>query len=162
MNLEEVAEKITLVHRRDVFRAHEESVDWLLNRSSVDVKLWCELKTVEGEGHIERATIVNSKTQEEETLPVHAVLLNLGFKADIGPLRDWGIELHGTKKVVVNSLMETNIAGVYAAGDIAHYEGKLDLIATGVGEICLAVNRAKTHIDPKAKLFPGHSSNLSL
>lgn len=162
MNLEEVAESITLVHRRDVFRAHEESVDWLLNRSQVNVRLWNELKEVRGDGKLESATIRNSKTEEEETLPVDAVLLNLGFKADIGPLREWGLELHGSKKVVVNHLMETSIEGVYAAGDIAHYDGKLDLIATGVGEICLAVNRAKIRIDPKAKLFPGHSSNLSL
>ncbi|MCX6378567.1 MAG: NAD(P)/FAD-dependent oxidoreductase [Armatimonadetes bacterium] len=162
MNLEEVAGSITLIHRRDVFRAHEESVDWLLNRSQVNVRLWNELKEVRGDGKLEAATILHSKTKEEETLPVDAVLLNLGFKADIGPLREWGLELHGSKKVVVNHLMETSIEGVYAAGDIAHYDGKLDLIATGVGEICLAVNRVKIRIDPKAKLFPGHSSNLSL
>lgn len=163
MNLEEFAEKITLIHRRDVFRAHEESVDWLLNRSQVDVKLFYELKEVLGdENGVCSATILNSKTQEAETIEVDAVLLNLGFKADIGPLRDWGVELHGSKKVVVNQFMETNLPGVYAAGDISHYPGKLDLIATGVGEICLAVNCAKTKIDPKAKLFPGHSSNLSL
>ncbi len=162
MNLEEVAGSVTLIHRRDVFRAHEESVDWLLNRSQVNVRLWNELKEVRGEGRLEVATILHSKTKEEETLPVDAVLLNLGFKADIGPLREWGLELHGSKKVVVNHLMETSIEGVYAAGDIAHYDGKLDLIATGVGEICLAVNRVKIRIDPKAKLFPGHSSNLSL
>lgn len=163
MNLEEYAEKITLIHRRDVFRAHEESVDWLLNRSQVDVKLWYELQEVTGnESAICAATLLNSKTKETETIEVDFVLLNLGFKADIGPLRDWGVELHGSKKVVVNQFMETNLPGVYAAGDIAHYPGKLDLIATGVGEICLAVNCAKIKIDPKAKLFPGHSSNLSL
>jgi thioredoxin reductase (NADPH) len=163
MNLEEFAEKITLIHRRDVFRAHEESVDWLLNRSQVDVKLWYELQEAHGnENGVCGATILNSKTKETETIEVDAILLNLGFKADIGPLRDWGVDLHGSKKVVVNGFMETNLPSVYAAGDIAHYEGKLDLIATGVGEICLAVNCAKIKIDPKAKLFPGHSSNLSL
>ena len=162
MNLEEQAGKITLIHRRDVFRAHEESVDWLLNRSTVDVKLWYELRRVEGNGKLNRAVVVHNKTDEEETLEVDAVLLNLGFKADIGPLRDWGLELHGNRKVLVNQFMETNLPGVYAAGDIAHFPGKLDLIATGVGEICIAVNFAKTRIDPEAKAFPGHSSNMSL
>ena len=58
--------------------------------------------------------------------------------------------------------METNLAGVYAAGDIAMFDGKLKLIATGVGEICIAVNYAKRQIDPSSKAFPGHSSNMSL
>lgn len=162
MNLEEQADRITLVHRRDAFRAHEESVDWLLNRSRVDVRLWNELRRVEGNGKIERAVVFHNKTGEETTLEVDAVLLNLGFKADIGPLRDWGLELHGNRKVIVNQFMETNLPGVYAAGDIAHFPGKLDLIATGVGEVCVAVNFAKTHLDPTAKAFPGHSSNMAL
>ncbi|MCS6777010.1 MAG: NAD(P)/FAD-dependent oxidoreductase [Chloroherpetonaceae bacterium] len=162
MNLEEQARQITLIHRRDVFRAHEESVDWLLHRSRVNVMLWHELRRVEGNGWIERAVVFHNKTGEETTLEVDAILLNLGFKADIGPLREWGLALHGNRKVVVNQLMETNLPGVYAAGDIAHSPGKLDLIATGVGEICIAVNFAKTRIDPTAKAFPGHSSNMSL
>ena len=162
MNLEADAAKVTLIHRRDTFRAHEESVDWLLNRSNTEVKLWHELKRVEGNGTVNRAVVGNSKTSEEHELEVDAVLLNLGFKADIGPLRDWGLELHGNKKIVVNEQMETNLPGVFAAGDITHHAGKIDLIATGVGEICIAVNLAKTHIDPKAKLFPGHSSNMTL
>ena len=161
MNLEADAANVTLIHRRDTFRAHEESVDWLLNRSNVDTRLWHELKRVEGNGSVNRAVVLHSKTNEEHELEVDAVLLNLGFKADIGPLRDWGLELHN-KKIIVNEQMETNLPGVFAAGDITHHAGKIDLIATGVGEICVAVNLAKTHIDPKAKLFPGHSSNMTL
>ena len=58
--------------------------------------------------------------------------------------------------------METNLPGVYSAGDVCTYDGKLKLIATGVGEVCIAVNFAKTFVDPSAKLFPGHSSNMAL
>jgi thioredoxin reductase (NADPH) len=58
--------------------------------------------------------------------------------------------------------MATNRPGVFAAGDICTYEGKLKLIATGVGEVCIAVNYAKVYTDPSAKLFPGHSSNMNL
>lgn len=161
MNLEGIASSITLIHRRDVFRAHEESIDWLLNRSQVEVRLWHELRSVEGNHHLERAVLVNNKTQEETTLEIDAALLNIGFKADIGPIRDWGVEISG-KKVITNALMETNLPGVYAAGDITEHPGKIDLIATGVGEICIAVNYAKNRIDPKSKIFPGHSSNMSL
>ncbi|MEO0248968.1 MAG: ferredoxin--NADP(+) reductase, partial [candidate division WOR-3 bacterium] len=58
--------------------------------------------------------------------------------------------------------METNLPGVYAAGDVCTYEGKLKLIATGVGEVCIAVNYAKHRIDPSAKVFPGHSTDMTL
>ncbi len=161
MNLEEIAETITLVHRRDVFRAHEESVDWLLNRSRVGVRLWNEIKRAHGDSQVQGVTLLNNKTKEEKTLEVDAILLNLGFKADIGPIRDWGVELHGAKKIVVNETMQTNLPGVYAIGDITHHSGKIDLIATGVGEAAIAVNFAKSALDPSAKLFV-HSSNLTL
>lgn len=161
MNLEPVAESVTLVHRRDIFRAHEESVDWLLNRSKVDLRLWHELHSLEGNGSLQRATIFHNKTDEHTSLEVDAVLLNIGFSADIGPVKEWGLEMHG-KGVLVNQHMETNLPGVYAAGDIAHYDGKIELIATGVGEVCVAVNYAKNRVDPQSKVFPGHSSNLSL
>ena len=162
MNLEEVgAAHITLVHRRDVFRAHEESIDWLLNRSKVEVKLFHELGSIQGDELVNRAVVFDNRTKEETCLDVDAVLLNIGFKADLGPIRDWGVTLEG-HSIPVNQFMETNLPGVYAAGDIATYPGKLKLIATGVGDICIAVNYAKTRIDPKAKAFPGHSSNLEL
>jgi len=161
MNLEPIADRVTLIHRRDVFRAHEESVDWLFNRSRVDVRLWHELRRVEGNGRLERAIVFHNQTDEDFCLDVDAVLLNIGFSADIGPVKEWGLELQGGG-ILVNQHMETNLPGVYAAGDIASYDGKLKLIATGVGEICIAVNYAKHRIDPAAKVFPGHSSNLSL
>ncbi|HZT41484.1 MAG TPA: NAD(P)/FAD-dependent oxidoreductase [Chthonomonadaceae bacterium] len=162
MNLEPIAKQIVLIHRRDVFRAHEESVDWLLNRSKIDVRLWHELRCVEGGDCVERAVIFHNKSNAEETLHVDHVLLNLGFSTDIGPLRNWGLALQDGKEIIVNQFMETNLPGVYAAGDVATFPGKIKLIATGVGEICIAVNYAKNHIDPAAKVFPGHSSNMNL
>lgn len=162
MNLEEVASNITLIHRTDRFRAHEESTDWLLNRSQVRVRTWNELRRVEGNGVLQRAVVYHNKEQAEEALEVDAVLLNIGFSADIGPIKNWGLEIDGSKDIAVNPFMETNLPGVFAAGDVTSYPGKLKLIATGVGEICVAVNYAKKRIDPSAKAFPGHSSNLEL
>jgi len=161
MNLEPIAESITLIHRRAEFRAHEESIDWLLNRSSVDVRLWHELKGVHGGACLERAVLLNNQSKEETDLAVDTVLLNLGFSTDIGPIKEWGLDMN-VRDIKVNNFMETNLPGVYAAGDIAAFPGKLKLIATGVGEICIAVNYAKMRIDPTSKAFPGHSSNMSL
>jgi thioredoxin reductase (NADPH) len=58
--------------------------------------------------------------------------------------------------------METNIPGIYAAGDVAVFPGKLKLIATGVSDACIAVNHAVHFIHPDAKVAPGHSSNMAI
>lgn len=155
--LEGVASKVTLVHRRDAFRAHELSVKNLME-SSVDVRTFVELKKVEGTDKVERVTLVHNKTKEESLLEVDAIISGLGFTASLGPISEWGLEIVDNE-VVVNTKMETNIPGIYAIGDIVTYPGKVKLIATGFGEAPTAVNNAKTYIDPKAKLSPGHSSS---
>jgi thioredoxin reductase len=155
--LEEVAEKVTLIHRRDQFRAHEESVKKLYN-STVDVKVFTELKEVQGLDALEKAILINNKTKETEELDVDVIIGALGFSASLGPILDWGLVIEDNA-IVVNTKMETNIPGVYAAGDIVTYPGKVKLIATGFGEAPTAVNNAKLFYDPTAKLHPGHSSN---
>lgn len=155
--LEGVASHVTLIHRRDQFRAHEESVK-RLHASSVEVKTFYELKAVAGVDSLQRATIVNNKSGETVNIDIEFIVSGLGFSASLGPLNDWGLHIENNE-IVVNTKMETNIPGVYAAGDIVTYPGKVKLIATGFGEAPTAVNNAKTFIDPKAKLSPGHSSN---
>ncbi len=157
LNLQDTAKSITLIHRRDEFRAHEESVTKLLN-SSVKVKLYYEVESVSGDPAIEQVVIRENRSNAVETLQVDHVLLNLGFVASLGPLRDWGLEIE-KGDIKVTSRMETNIPGIYAAGDIAAFPGKLKLIATGFGEAAIAVNNIKSYIDPKARFFPGHSSD---
>ena len=159
LNLQDTASAITLIHRRDQFRAHEGSVRDLL-ASQTDIRLFHELRAVHGEAAVEAVTIVNNQTGEEQELPMDAVLLTLGFKADMGPIKNWGLSLE-KRSLRVNSSMATTMPGVYAAGDIAGVDVKLDLIAVGFGQAATAVNAAKTYIDPKARLFPGHSSNLT-
>ncbi|MCF8563598.1 NAD(P)/FAD-dependent oxidoreductase [Alicyclobacillus tolerans] len=155
--LDGVAESVTLVHRRDQFRAHELSVKHLME-SNVDVRTFVELKALDGQDRLERATLIHNKTKEETTIEVDALISGLGFTASLGPISEWGLHIENNE-VVVNTKMETNLPGVYAAGDIVTYPGKIKLIATGFGEAPTAVNNAKTFIDPKAKLSPGHSSS---
>ncbi|KPV43259.1 NAD(P)/FAD-dependent oxidoreductase [Alicyclobacillus ferrooxydans] len=157
--LEGVASKVTLIHRRDQFRAHEETVNKLQN-SSVDVRTFVELKAVHGDGKVERVDLIHNKTKEVTELEVDAIVSGLGFSASLGPINEWGLEIENNE-IIVNTKMETSIPGVYAAGDVVTYPGKVKLIATGFGEAPTAVNNAKTFIDPKAKLSPGHSSSRS-
>jgi thioredoxin reductase len=157
--LESIAEKVTLIHRRDGFRAHESSVE-ALNKSPVEVLVFHELRELQGGSHLERAVIFNNQTQEERTLDVDAVVLALGFKADLGPIRSWELETIGRRYIQVNKRMETNLPGVYAAGDVALQEDldPLNLIVIGYGQVTVAVNYAYTKIKPGEKVFPGHSS----
>lgn len=159
LNLRDVGKRITLIHRRDQFRAHERSVDEL-RASSVDVRLCHELKELRGNGKIELATIFDNRTMAAETLPVDAVLGFLGFKADAGPIKGWGLEMDRGRSIKVGPAGETSVPGVFAAGGIAGGPAKLDLIAINLGQAALAVNSAKAYVDPRAKLFPGHSSEM--
>lgn len=162
LNLKDLAKKVTLIHRREGFRAHEGSLATLMN-SEVEVKVFYELKEVRGNEVVEEAVIYDNRDGKETTIPVDAVLINIGYKADIGPLREWGVELEN-RRIMVNPRMETNLPGVYAAGDIAQPKDSvyLNLIATGFGQATIAVNVAKNYIDPKSRVFPGHSSEMRL
>ncbi|GIV11703.1 MAG: ferredoxin--NADP reductase [Fimbriimonadales bacterium] len=160
LNLYPIAQEVTLIHRRDEFRAHEHSVQEL-RRSPVKILTPYEVRRLCGNGALERAIVFHNKTQDEMALEVDAVILNLGFVATLGPIKSWGLELQGNQ-IVVDAFMQTSLPGVYAAGDVSTHPGKLKLIATGVGEVCTAVNHAKSVIDPDAKMFPGHSSDMEL
>lgn len=158
--LEPIAEQVTLIHRRDKFRAHEHSVENLM-ASKVNVITPSEITELHGEEFITKVTLSHIKTKETQEIEVDSVIVNFGFVSSLGPIAEWGIDIEGNS-IVVDSRMETSIPGIFAAGDITTYPGKLKLIAVGFGEAPTAVNNAKVYIDPDAKLSPGHSSNLKL
>jgi thioredoxin reductase (NADPH) len=120
-----------------------------------------EVREIHGETCVTAVTIFDNRTNEETTFEVDAVLSLIGFKPDLGPIAAWGIELQ-KNAIRVNELLETNLSGVYAAGDIVTYEGKLELIVTGFSEAAMAVNHAVHRIRPKARYNPGHSTNLKI
>ncbi|VEF47096.1 FAD-dependent pyridine nucleotide-disulfide oxidoreductase [Bacillus freudenreichii] len=157
--LEPIAEKVTLVHRRDKFRAHESSVTQLKS-SSVEIKTPFAASDIICDGEsINKLVIQEVRGDAVEEIELDSLICNYGFVSSLGPIKDWGIEIE-KNSIVVNSKMETNIPGIYAAGDITTYEGKVKLIATGFGEAPTAVSNAKTYIDPKARVQPMHSTSL--
>lgn len=161
LTLDGVARHVTLAHRRDRFRAHEGTLRRVREETKTDMKLHWEVKALHGGDRLESATIFNNQTREEQTLAVDAIVLSLGFQASLGPMDQWG--LHVEKNMLpVNARMETNIPGVYAAGDVASHAAKIKLIATGFGEIATAVNFAMNYLDPDVSVNPGHSSSLDL
>lgn len=159
MNLHGVASHITIIHRRNQFRAHEDSISRVLS-SGTPILTFFELKElVTADNRISGVVVVSNQTHEERILHVDAVLPQLGFISSLGAIKDWPIKIEG-HSILVDSHMQTNMKGIFAAGDVAGYQGKLKLIVTGFGEAATAVNFAKTLVDPKAKAFPGHSSEM--
>ncbi|AZU63814.1 NAD(P)/FAD-dependent oxidoreductase [Neobacillus mesonae] len=157
--LEPIAEKVTIVHRRDKFRAHEHSVENLFN-SKVDVKTpFVPSELIGDKNGINQVVLEGVTDKSKETIDVDAVICNYGFVSSLGPIKEWGLSIE-KNSIIVNSKMETNISGIYAAGDICTYDGKVKLIASGFGEAPTAVNNAKAFIDPKAKIQPLHSSSM--
>jgi thioredoxin reductase (NADPH) len=157
--LEPIAKQVTIIHRRDKFRAHEHSVENLKN-SRVDMKTpYVPEALISDDNGIKQVVIKEVNSESKVTIDVDDVIVNYGFISSLGPIKDWGLAID-KNAIVVNSRMETNVPGIYAAGDICTYDGKVKLIACGFGEAPTAINNAKSYIDPKAKIQPIHSSSL--
>ena len=156
--LEDIASSITLVHRRERFTAHETSVNQLMN-SKVEVKTSLAVKSIVGEDGNVRELVLASKDGSEERISVDHLIVNYGNISSLGPLKEWGVEMN-RNSINVNTRMETNVEGIYAAGDVTTFDGKVKLIAVGLGEAPIAVNHAKAYVDPKARLQPLHSTSV--
>ncbi len=164
LGLKDRTADLVLIHRRDGFRAHARSMQQLhesVASGQVRLLTYHEVREIHGDRQVTGATLFDNRTDGDTTIEVDAVLSLIGFRPDLGPLADWGLDLN-RNSIRVSATMQTNIAGVFAAGDIATYEGKLELIATGFAEAAIAVNHAVHHIDPKARINPGHSTNLKV
>lgn len=156
--LEPIASSVTLIHRRDEFRAHPGSVEQV-HAADVNIITNAQVTALQGCENVERALVQVKGEETPRDVACQQVVAALGFTANLGPLRRWGLELQSNRHLVVDTKMRTDLPGVFAAGDIADYPGKVRLIAVGFGEVATAVNNAAVYIDPDAQLFPGHSTD---
>ena len=163
--LRDCAEAVTLVHRSDKYRAHGATVadvNAAAAAGRTTLLPFHELHDVIAvDDKLTGVTLRDVKAKTTRDVEADAVLPMLGFHSDIGALAEWGLQCDDDE-IVVNSLMETGRPGIYAAGDITTYPGKLKLIATGFGEAATAVNQAVHWIYPEKKINPGHSSNMAI
>lgn len=159
------ASRITLVHRSDRFRAHAatvSAVEQSVARGETDLLTFHELADVlSADGRMTGLVLRDVKSKATREVGADVVLPMLGYVSNLGDIVNWGLTLE-KDEIVVNSQMETGRAGVYAAGDVTTYPGKLKLIATGFGEAATAVNQAVHWIYPDKKVAPGHSSNMAV
>ncbi|GAB3043807.1 NAD(P)/FAD-dependent oxidoreductase [Virgibacillus ainsalahensis] len=157
--MEPIAKKVNIIHRRDRFRAHEASVEQMKN-SNIHVYTPYNLLDIYGDDERINAVSIQEKDSEEAiTVELDELITNYGFVSSLGPIKEWGLEFL-KKSIVVNSKMKTNIEGIYSAGDIVTFDGKVKLIATGFSDAATAISSIKTYVDPKARQQPQHSTSL--
>ena len=154
-----IAKSVTVVHRRDQFRAHASMVDKARDLG-IELITPCEVTAIRGDDRVTEVEVTSKTDGSLRVLPADTVVAALGFIANIGPMSEWGLELE-KRHIRVDTTMATNLPGVFAAGDIAVYPGKVPLISIAFGEAALAVNNAAPIVSPELGVFPGHSSGES-
>jgi len=162
------ASRVSVVHRSDRFRAHAATVAQFqeaVEGGRADLFTFHELhdlKTTDDPERFSHIALrdVKAKTVTRE-LEADVLLPMLGFVSDMGAIGGWGLSIE-KDEILVNSQMETGRPGIYAAGDVTTYPGKLKLIAAGFAEAATAVNQAVHWVYPEKKVAPGHSSNMEI
>jgi thioredoxin reductase len=163
LHLVNIAKRVTLVNRSDEFEGHASTsrqVLQLADHGRIHLDMSTVVLTVHGSSRVEAVTLRNS-SGIERVIEAEVLLPMIGFHMNLGPMAKWGLELEH-KKIVVNSRMETNLPGVFAAGDLVTYPGKIKLIATGFAEAAIAVKSAIEYIRPGEKLRLPYSSITGL
>jgi thioredoxin reductase (NADPH) len=148
--LADIAESVTLVHRRNEFRGALDSVEKaqeLKNLGKIEIITPAEVVGLKGDTHIEGVVI--KKENEERIIECNHFIPLFGLSPKLGPIADWGLEIEKNAIKVDNSIdYQTNIPGIYAIGDVNTYPGKLKLILCGFHEATLMVQSAFKRIFP--------------
>lgn len=165
LNLAPIAKSLTLLHRRDQFRAAPDSVNKmraLLAEGKIDLKLG-QITSLEGEGGVLQAAHAKPDKGDPYRIEIDAMLPFFGLTMKLGPVTNWGLNLVGDLIPVDTEAFETSVPGIFAIGDINTYPGKLKLILSGFHEATLAAQRAHHYVYPDKKLtFQYTTSSTSL
>jgi thioredoxin reductase (NADPH) len=158
--ISDLAREVLVIHRRTGFRAQEGALQRLLGLPHVKLLAPAEVRRVQGGERVETIRVEWTQENRMEDIPVDDVVSGLGFVPNLGPMKSWGFRWEGPRIVVQPDSMETDRKHVFAAGDIVTYPGKVVLIATGFGEIAMAVARMRQILHPEAAPHLPHSSNM--
>ena len=165
LNLEPVAARVTLLHRRDAFRATPHSVNAmreLVAQGRMDFVLG-QVTGLKGEDGRLAAVRVRGEDGKTFDLACDAMLPFFGLTMKLGPIADWGLNLHEQLVPVETERFETSVPGIFAIGDINTYPGKLKLILSGFHEAALAAQKVHRYVYPEKKLlFQYTTSSTSL
>lgn len=152
-DLEPIAKSITLIYRGEKLKGHEAEITKLFQKE-ITYLPYTEIKTLVGDGHkIKEVELWNRQTRQTSMLSVDAVLVNHGFHRNQELLKKSELQIRLKDDVFIEGTVtgESSVPGIYAAGDILYYPGKLHLIAGAFQDAANAVNQAKLYIDPHAE-----------
>lgn len=162
LSLAEVAEHIYVVHRRPKFRCAPDSAGKLdaLAKSGRNVELVIpyQLDGLEGENGQLHSVVVATLEGEKRTLKADVLLPFFGLAMELGPIADWGLNLHMNHITVDPSTLSTNAKGIHAIGDIVTYPGKLKLILCGFSEAAMAAHAIHPLVHPNEALHFEYST----
>ncbi|HTJ02708.1 MAG TPA: NAD(P)/FAD-dependent oxidoreductase [Methylovirgula sp.] len=165
LNLQPVAKKLTLVHRRDDFRGAPHSVKAmrdLVAEGKIDLKIG-QIETLTGADGELSSVSCKGKDGALTEIACDRMIPFFGLTMKLGPVAEWGLNLHENLVPVDTAAFETNIPGIFAVGDINHYPGKLKLILCGFHEASLAAQKVYKYVYPDKKLtfqYTTSSTNL--
>ncbi|MCL2469217.1 MAG: NAD(P)/FAD-dependent oxidoreductase [Alphaproteobacteria bacterium] len=165
INLQNIASHITLIHRRDEFRAAPDSVGKmraLVDEGKMDLKIGA-ITEIKGQDRQIEAVTIKPQTEDSYDLPCDHVLAFYGLTMKLGPVADFGVKFENGLIPVDTATFETDLAGVFAIGDINIYPGKMKLILSGFHEAALMAKKAFTYVHPDKRYrfqYTTSSSNL--
>lgn len=163
LNLQPIARSMTLLHRRDDFRAAPHSVEQmraLVKSGKMNLKLG-QITSLEGEGGQLTGAIVKGTDNETFRIGCNTMLPFFGLTMKLGPIANWGVNLENNLVPVETSAFETNVPGIFAIGDINTYPGKLKLILSGFHEGALMSQKAHRYIYPDKRLVFQYTTSSS-
>ncbi len=161
LNLQPIAKKITLVHRRDEFRGAPDSVSKmraLVDSGAIDLHI-AQIKNLKGEAGQIAAACVESKTDGEYDIECDTILAFYGLTMKLGPIADFGLNITENRIEVDTEKFETSVPGIFTIGDMAYYPGKLKLILSGFHEAALMSHGAFHYVFPDKKLKFQHTTS---
>jgi thioredoxin reductase (NADPH) len=163
LNLQPIAKSMTLLHRRDDFRAAPHSVEQmraLVKAGKMQLKLG-QVTSLEGEGGMLSGAMVKGNDNATFKIDCNTMLPFFGLTMKLGPVANWGIKLENNLIPVETSAFETNVPGIFAIGDINTYPGKLKLILSGFHEGALMSQKAHRYIYPDKRLVFQYTTSSS-
>jgi thioredoxin reductase (NADPH) len=165
VNLQPLAQRLTLLHRRDAFRAAPHTVEKmrsLVAAGDMDMHLG-QVVALKGKAPVLEAAVVRKDDGTTFEVPCDVMLPFFGLTMKVGPVAEWGLNLHENLIPVDTEKFETNVPGIFAIGDINVYPGKLKLILSGFHEGALAAQKVHRYVYPEKKLlFQYTTSSTSL
>lgn len=147
--LKDVAKKVTLIHRRDFFKAHTGAVNQvkaMAESGEIDMFIPYEIKKIEGNNKVEKVTIFNNQTNDEKVLTIQSIIICAGFKPTSDALKKWGLELTEKGLIKTHEICKTNTPGIFAIGDATEYPGKRHLIVMEFGEAASVAGAVSKYI----------------